>query len=67
MKNKFVNLINVDGTVNDPEKTTCDYEIGDVINVGTYGNQYKCIEKTINKDGTTYHFKQGKTIYTFDW
>lgn len=64
---KFIKYLDTDGTVSEPEETRYEYEIGDIINVNSYGNQYKCVEISSSNNKTIYHFKQGKKSITFDW
>ena len=64
---KFRVFHNEDGTIDEPEEMKWDYEIGDIVNVNSYTNQYKCV-RIEKKDGNIfYHFKQGKMIYTYDY
>ena len=64
---KFRVWHNVDGTIDEPEEMKYDYEIGDIVKVESYTNQYKCV-RIEKKDGNIfYHFKQGKMIYTYDY
>ncbi|PED16393.1 hypothetical protein CON01_00655 [Bacillus thuringiensis] len=64
---KFRVWHNTDGMIDTPEEMKWDYEIGDVITVNSYTNQYKCM--SIEKKGGNiyYHFKQGKMVYTYNW
>lgn len=65
--NKSMILHNADGSVDLPKKTDYNYDVGDIISVGSYENQYKCINVDRGEDSIIYHFKQGKTIYTYDY
>jgi hypothetical protein len=66
-KEKFIVRHDADGTISEPKKTRCEYKEGDIINVASYSNQYKCIETDVTEDTITYHFKQAKMIYTYDY
>lgn len=67
MTEKFVVFKEADGTITDPKRSTFDYAIGDIINTDFHSKKYKCIE--LMKEGSKlfYIFKQGKTVFTFDW
>jgi hypothetical protein len=67
MKEMFVIYHNADGSTDEPEKTRFEYNIGEIITVNNYGNQYKCIFKDVSDNKIIHHFKQGKKIYTFDY
>jgi hypothetical protein len=67
MSNYYRVFKDIDGEVSEPKKINFEHELGDIVNRHSYDTQYKCTE-IISKDGvTTYIFKQGKKIYTFDW
>jgi len=63
----YLVLHNADGTVDEPKKTKFSYEIGDIIRVSNYSNQYKCFDREVTDNGIYYHFKQGATKVTFDY
>lgn len=67
MTEKFVVFKEADGTISDPKRTTFDYAIGDMINTDFYSKKYKCIEHLEEDNKLVYIFKQGKSIFTYDW
>lgn len=67
MRERFIVFMDVDGEISEPEKKNAEYKIGDIIARYSYDNQYKCVEIKTEGGQTTYLFKQGKRIYTFDW
>jgi len=66
-KKKFRVFHNEDGTIDEPEEMKWDYEIGDIVNVNSWTNQYKCVKIEVKDNDIYYHFKQGKMIYTYDY
>lgn len=67
MGDKFRVFKDVDGEVSEPIKITFEHEIGDIVHRYSHDNRYKCVEITSENGKTTYIFKQGERIYTFDW
>lgn len=57
----------VNGEISYPEKINHEHEVGDVVTRHSHDNQYKCVEIVNEANSTTYIFKQGKQVYSFDW
>jgi hypothetical protein len=67
MKRMIMVLHDSDGYVQDPKEISLEYGLDDIIYVGSYDNQYKCVSKEEDEDSIVHYFKQGKTTYTFDY
>jgi hypothetical protein len=63
---KFIIWHYVDGDISEPKATRYEYKINDTHNVWDVGT-FKCIGIESNDDKVFYHFKQGKTVLTYDY
>jgi hypothetical protein len=63
---KFIIWHDVYGDVGKPEATKYEYKLDDIHTVWDVGT-FKCIGIESNDNKIFYHFKQGKTILTYDY